>query len=146
MRNIRAVGNIRAACKSASVVAAVIATLAAVCAVPGTPAANASTLNTVMVGGAVIMRVRVATSDFSVEQRTTALQERVNDLMGQGPIHPDDITVEPFGNEAVVKVKGKLLFTADWTTARYNQTTPMDLANQWADHMRVVLPRLTAAK
>ena len=50
------------------------------------------------------------------------------------------------GAEAVVRVKGRLLFTADMATARYNQATPLELANQWADHMRAVLPGLTQAK
>jgi hypothetical protein len=50
------------------------------------------------------------------------------------------------GNEAVVLVKGQLLFTADWATARYNQSTPLQIANMWADHMRSVLPSLTQPK
>ena len=38
--------------------------------------------------------------------------------------------MQPLGNEAVVRVKGQLLFTADWATARFNRTTPTLLA-EW---------------
>lgn len=102
--------------------------------------------NTVIVGGTPIMRVRVAVAGYSPEQRAAQIQERLNQLLAQGPIKPADITVEPLGNEAVVHVKGKLLFTADWATARFNHATPMTLANQWAQHMRDVLPGLTSPK
>lgn len=108
---------------------------------PGTANGNA-----VFVGGTPIMRVRVGAAGYSPDQRARQIQERVNQLLGTGPIRPSDITVEPLGNEATVDVKGKLLFTADWATARFNHTTPMALAQQWADHMRQVLPSLTQPK
>ena len=45
-----------------------------------------------------------------------------------------------------MRVKNQLLFTADWATAHFNHTTPTLLANQWAQHMRDVLPGLTQPK
>jgi len=100
--------------------------------------------NAVFIGGTPIMRVPVA--GYTPAQRAAAIQERINHILAKGPIHPEDITVSPVGNEAVVKVKGQLLFTADHATARFNQATPMQLATQWADHMKAVLPGLTKAK
>lgn len=108
--------------------------------------ADSANGNAVFVGGTPIMRVRVASGGYSPDQRAAQIQARVNKFLGQGPIRPDDITVQPSGNEAVVLVKGQLLFTADWATARYNRATPMQLANMWADHMRQVLPSLTQPK
>lgn len=105
-----------------------------------------SNANTVFIGGTPIMRVRVAAAGYSPERRATAIQERLNRILAHGPILPEDITVSPLGNEAVVRVKGQLLFTADMATARYNGASPMNLANQWAAHMRAVLPGLTSAK
>lgn len=102
--------------------------------------------NAVVVGGTPIMRVRFAAGGFSVEQRAAAIQERVNKLLGQGPILPAEITVEDRGLDAVVLVKGQLLFTADTSTARFNQATTRELANHWADGMRRVLPGLTEPK
>lgn len=105
-----------------------------------------ATDNQVFVGGTVIMRVQVGSVGATPAQRASLIQERVNLLLGNGSIRPDDITVQPLGNEATVQVKGKLLFTADWATARYNHTTPTSLANTWADNMRRVLPGLTLPK
>jgi hypothetical protein len=106
----------------------------------------ASTANAVFIGGTPIMRVRVAAAGYSTEQRASAIQERLNRILAHGPILPSDITVSPLGTEAVVRVKGHLLFTADMATAHYNEATPLELANQWAGHMRAVLPGLTQAK
>lgn len=121
-------------------------TLLALTVFPISTSAQPGNSNAVFVGGTPIMRVRVASGGYSPSQRATQIQERVNKLLGQGPIHPTDITVQPAGNEAVVDVKGQLLFTADWATARFNQATPMQLASMWAEHMRQVLPSLTKPK
>ena len=109
-------------------------------------AAGPSTDNAVFVGGTLIMRVQIRSGGYSRAERASAIQARVNQLLGAGPIKPADITVEPAGNEATVNVKGQLLFTADWATARFNHSTPTDLANVWADNMRRILPKLTAPK
>ena len=105
-----------------------------------------SNANAVFVGGTPIMRVRVASGGYTPEQRASAIQERLNEILAHGPIHSSDIVAVPFGSEAVVRVKGQLLFTADSATARFNEASPMALANQWAQNMRAVLPSLTRAK
>jgi len=102
-----------------------------------------STADTVFLGGAVIMRVRVPAGGYTIPERAAMIQRRVNTILGGRPIVPSDVVVQPMGSEAVVMVKGHLLFTADWATARYNDTTPMALAEHWADEMRQVLPKLT---
>lgn len=112
----------------------------------GTATAQGGSASTVFVGGTEIMRVRVAAGGMSTSQRAAQIQERVNKFLGQGPIHPSQITVEPRGNEAVVLVKGQVLLTADWATARFNRTTPTLLANVWAERMRGILPGLTQPK
>lgn len=102
--------------------------------------------NAVFVGGTMIMRVRVAGGGYSPEQRAAQIQERVNLMVGRGPIRASDIVVQARGSEAVVLAKGDLLFTADWATARFNRTTPYLLAEQWAARMQEVLPGLTQPK
>jgi hypothetical protein len=104
----------------------------------------ASTEDLVFLGGVEIMRFRVGAGGFSAHERAVETQERLNMLLGQGPIYPSDITTEMVGPDAVVLVKGILLFTADADTASLNDATPMDLANTWADRMRGVLPGLTS--
>lgn len=100
----------------------------------------------VFVGGTPIMTFRVGAGGFSPHERAMATQERLNNLLGEGPISPSDITVQQQGADAVVLVKGQLLFTADQQTAKINEMTPLQLADRWADNMRAVLPSLTRPK
>ena len=110
---------------------------------PVVASTDMSNATLVFVGGQPIMRYRVSAGGFTPEQRADETQLRVNKLLGQGPIAASDITVEPQGDDAVVLVKGQLLFTADAATAQLNDSTSMDLANIWASRMRTVLPDLT---
>ena len=105
-----------------------------------------SNATAVFVGGTPIMRVRVGAAGYSPAQRAQQYQLRLNQILAHGPIRPEDVQVQPEGSEASVRVKGRLLFTADWATARFNHTTPALLAAGWADHMRQILPGLTAPK
>jgi hypothetical protein len=103
-----------------------------------------SSATAVFLGGTPIMRFRVAAGGYTPEERADKTQQRLNTLLGEGPIYPSDITVAMQGDDALVLVKGQLLFTADTETAAYNQSTPLELANMWAARMRSVLPELTA--
>jgi len=90
------------------------------------------------------MRVRFGADGFTPEQRATEIQQRVNHVLGEGPIYASDITVTDIDStDSAVYVKGRLLFTADQATAQYNQMKAHDLAEKWADTMRQVLPDLT---
>jgi len=107
-------------------------------------ASSSDSQTSVFVGGTSIMRVRFASGGFTAEQRARSIQQRVNKLLGQGPIDPTDITVQLVDpTDAAVYVKGQLLFTADKATANFNSSTPMVLAQSWASTMRRVLPDLT---
>ncbi len=105
-----------------------------------------STATAVIVGGTPIMRFRNSAGGFTAEQRAVETQDRLNAILSTGPIMSSDITTDTVGGEGVVLVKGQLLFTADSETAYINDSTPMELAEKWADNMRNVLPGLTEAK
>jgi hypothetical protein len=117
---------------------------------PGAPANPVpytdTNANAVFVGGTPIIRIRVASGGMTPEERASAIQDRVNEILGEGPIMVSDVTVGPVGNEDAVYVKGKLILTADMETAKFNHSTPLALANTWADNLRGVLPGLTEAK
>ena len=102
--------------------------------------------NAVFVGGTSIMRVYAASGGYSPHQRAAAVQERLNQILAEGPIHPADITVSARGNTAAVRVKGRLMFTANPADANYSRVTPLLVADQLAGRMRTVLPGLTQAK
>ena len=123
-----------------------LAALAALIVLPAAWGRQAESDNEVYVGGTPIMRVRVASGGMSTSERATQIQARVNKFLGMGPIRTADIQAVMEGGEAVVQVKGQTLFTADRATAKYNRTTPMQLAEIWAGRMRAVLPGLTQPK
>jgi hypothetical protein len=71
------------------------------------------------VGGTPILTVRLAAGGMSAQERATAIQARVNHLLSIGPLYPQDISAVPLPDgEAAVDVKGILLVTADFDTAR----------------------------
>jgi hypothetical protein len=105
-----------------------------------------STSNAVFVGGTPILRVRFSADGYTPEERASQIQQRLNLFLGDGPISADEITTQTEGDDAVVLVKGQLLFTADAATAHYNTTSPLSLADTWADSLRSVLPELTESK
>src|SRR5665213_2166106 len=61
-------------------------------------ATSADSQTSVFVGGTSIMRVRFAAGGYTPHERAVAIQNRVNKLLGQGPITPSDITVQDIGN------------------------------------------------
>jgi hypothetical protein len=132
--------------KQKMITAAAVLLIAGIAAGAMAQTPRAANSNAVFVGGTPIIRVRVGAAGYSPDQRAQQIQNRVNEILAHGPIRPHDVQVEPLGNEATVDVKGQLLFTADWATARFNHTTPMLLAEGWAAHMRRVLPSLTHPK
>lgn len=107
-----------------------------------TPASS----NAVFIGGTSIMRVYAAAGGYTPHQRAAAVQERLNQVLAEGPIHPTDITVSAMGNTAAVRIKGRLMFTANPSDASRSRVTPLLVANQLAGRMRTVLPGLTQAK
>jgi hypothetical protein len=110
------------------------------------PSGSTDTSNLVFVGGTPILRVLFGAGGYTPEERAEHIQNRVNMALSHGPVKASDITVQAAGSDAVVLVSGNLLFTADVATAHANHSSPMTLASEWADHMRQVLPDLTAAK
>ena len=96
----------------------------------------------VNVGGEHILTVRFAANGMSIKDRADAITERLTRILSDSHLKPSDIVTAPSGKDAVIKVKDKLLVTVDAQTARFNQTTPLKLAESWAQHLRVVLPRV----
>ena len=103
-----------------------------------------TTTDAVILGGTPIMVFRVGDGGYSAHARAIETQDRFNAILGMAPIFPGDVTTSMSGADAVVLVKGQLLFTADPQTAAINGCDPIDLASTWAEKMRDVLPRLTA--
>ncbi len=98
----------------------------------------------VAVGGESILRVRVASGGMTIEQRADALQDRLVTILAAPDLRPSDITVAPSGRDYKILVKGRLFVTATQADAAFNKATTRQLANMWADHIRIVLPKVNA--
>jgi hypothetical protein len=97
----------------------------------------------VYVGGTFFITLRTTWAGLTPEQRADVVQERINEALSMGPIHPDDISVGQMQGDWVVLLKGRRFFTADIATAKAESTSPQQLAEQWAQHLRHQLPALT---
>lgn len=106
----------------------------------------ADTRTEAIVGGILIHTVRTTWAGLSPEQRADKVQERLNVALGQGPIHPRDITVGQRQGDWCVLFRGRRFLTADPLTAHQDRTPPKALAARWADRLRHVLPDLTRNK
>ncbi len=105
-------------------------------------AAQADGDGDVNVGGEHILTVRFASNGYSVKDRAEAITDRLTRILSDPNLKPSDIVVSPSGKDAIIKVKDKLLVTVDAQTARFNQAKPLALAETWAQHLRLVLPKV----
>ena len=106
--------------------------------------AHADSEGDVSVGGEHILTVRFAANGISIKDRADAITERLVRILSDPHLKPADIVVVPSGKDAVIKVKDKLLVTVDAQTARFNGTKPVALGESWAQHLRIVLPKVNA--
>lgn len=97
----------------------------------------------VSVGGEHILTVRFPSGGMSVTERADAITERLVTILSDPDLKPADIVAVSLGkNAAKILVKNRLLVTVDLQTARYNQTSPLALAQSWTTHLRKVLPQI----
>jgi hypothetical protein len=127
---------------TAFVVVAMIAAMASQVAAQSADAVTGT--RQVVVGGTLFLTVRAAWGGLTPEQRAAAVQDRINAALSEGPLHPSDISVAKVDGDWIVLLKGKRLYTADYDTAKLDNTAPQDLANSWADFLKKTLPELTA--
>ncbi len=109
------------------------------------PAANTAVNpdGVVAVGGVSILTIRFPEAGMSVRQRADAVTARLRAILADPTLRPSDIVAVPMGrNAATIMVKNHLLVTVEAETARFNSDTPMELAQTWVTHLRVVLPQI----
>ena len=103
--------------------------------------AFASQPGDVLIGDEVVLRIRFPAGGMTVEQRAEQVMLRINELLGSQPFDPSDVKVGVVNKECVVMVGNNLIITADKDTAKYNQATPQQLAEMWAENLRRVIPK-----
>lgn len=119
-----------------------IATVAAILILGAITPVLAAEPGDIMMVGFLWMRVRCPAAGYTAQQRVDTIQARVNDLLVIGGIDLSTVKVVPEGRDASIYANGKLLVTVDECTARANQTTPILLANVWANRFKEIYPQV----
>lgn len=88
----------------------------------------------VVVNGEVVFRIRTSAGGLTPYQRAQTVAQRLNQLMGN-TLQPEDITTGRAGGMDVVLAQGEIIVTADPEHARINNTSTMQLADQWATRL-----------
>jgi hypothetical protein len=89
-------------------------------------------------GGVTVLQFRAAAGGFSPEERRTQMQSRVIEILSRPELGPHSVRVETGrgGATATIRVGPLLLVTATMADARANTSTPVQLANTWAQNFR----------
>ncbi|MCS6830624.1 MAG: hypothetical protein RMM08_01460 [Armatimonadota bacterium] len=97
----------------------------------------------VTIGGELILRIRFSAGGMTPQQRADAITMRLRNILEDPNIQPSDITVKPVaGGEAAIYIKEHLLVTVDRRHADLHKTTPLQLGEIWAKHLREVIPQV----
>lgn len=94
----------------------------------------------VVLGQEVVLRIRYPAGGLSVQERADIVTQRINELLGSNPFSRSDVKVGVRNKEHVVLIGNNVIITADDATARFNKTTPEQLAEVWAANLRRVIP------
>ena len=119
-----------------------IAVLLALIALPAISAIDAisNPSGEMIIGYQVVLRIRCADGGMSIQERVDEITTRLNNLLGSNAFDPKLITVRKYGVEYAVMYADSLIVTVDTETASLNKTSSENLAKQWAENLRRVIP------
>lgn len=89
----------------------------------------------VLVGQAVVMRVRFDAGGVSARDRAVAIMDRIHPFLGEGQFDPASIRVQKAGADQAIYIGNTLIATADARTAAANRMTTRQLADLWAANL-----------
>ncbi|MBI3946412.1 MAG: hypothetical protein HY321_10875 [Armatimonadetes bacterium] len=89
----------------------------------------------VLVGSNVILRIRAAAGGLTPTQRAQTIARRLQDVLRQEGLTPQDVRVARVDGEYAVMVRDDLVITADAYQAALNRTTPRRLATTWRNNL-----------
>jgi hypothetical protein len=97
----------------------------------------------VELAGVTVLRVRFPASGYDAEERMMIAYERLIDALGYygRDSSPELVNIQLVSNSPAIYVGEKLFFTVDEDHAAYNGTTPMALAERWADNLRLAIQK-----
>lgn len=107
----------------------------------GSPAVTAresflggSSVGEVLVDDQVVFRIRTSAGGYTPFERAQVIAARLEQLMGDS-LQPEDITTGRVRGLEVVLARGEVVVTADPAHALISDTTPIELADLWAQRL-----------
>ena len=83
--------------------------------------------------------------DKTATQRADDVYDRLRNILNNPRFKGSDILVKPLGDYgAKIVANGQLIVPIGAQEAEANGSTPMKLAEEWATHLRKVMPKLNA--
>ena len=92
----------------------------------------------VLLDDQVVFRIRTSAGGYTPFQRAEVVAERLRQLMSDS-LRPEDVTTGRVSGEYAVLVNEGILITADPAHAELNDTTPLQLADRWAQQLENAL-------
>lgn len=99
----------------------------------------------VRIGDYLLLRVRCAAGGYTADERVAALQQRVNNLLRGGKEY-STISVRKSGTDVNIYADDVFFMTVTPADAQANSTTTWQLANTWAERLRVRFAKSTPDK
>ncbi len=96
----------------------------------------------VMMANQLLLRIRCSASGYTAQERASAVQNRVNDLIIPGGIDLKTVQIKTYRNTTAIYAGGKLLVTVSECDARVNHTTVDKLARRWAARFKAIYPQI----
>ena len=93
----------------------------------------------IVAGGMVILRLRLTIGGMTPTQRGIILYNRLNDIISDRTLEPEDYKPVRKGNDWLVMAGSHLFVTATPQEAKVNMATPLQLAQIWASNLRVAV-------
>lgn len=101
---------------------------------------------TVGLGGETLFVLKADSDlDKTAQERSNDIYDRIRLILNNPRLKGSDIQVKPLGDYgAKIVANGQLIVPIGVREAEAHGSTPMALAEDWATHLRKVLPKLTA--
>lgn len=94
----------------------------------------------------MVLRIRYPAGGMSIQERVDQVTLRLNEYLGSAPFDPSQVRVAMQAGEYCVMIDNQLIITADKDTAKFNQATPQQLAEMWAENLRKAIPKAKNGK
>ncbi len=107
--------------------------------------ANGQSVGEVLIGDAVVTRIRSGAGGMTPAQRATTAAKRLGQALSTGNPSPDDMRVAKLNGDYVVMAGNQLIVTADTYHAAQNRTTPKKLATTWRNNLADAVSSRAAA-